>query len=86
MVLWRVPVVRTMAHEESGWLGYEAITVHVEEAYQRVRGGTDSLDAALSGWRYAESLTWTKVMSQSMMSSGPSFASSSVSALGDGYT
>lgn len=43
-----VPVVRAMAGEEGrGWLGYQAISTCVDEAYRRVCGETDSLDEAV---------------------------------------
>lgn len=41
-----VPVVRQMASDK-GWLGFESLGYLVRDAYQRVRGETESLDAAL---------------------------------------
>lgn len=43
-----VPVVRAMAGEDgTGWLGYQAISTCVEEAYQRVCGETDLFHEAV---------------------------------------
>ncbi len=36
-----------MSRGERGWIGYESLSAPVTEAYRRVRGETDSLDAAV---------------------------------------
>ncbi|GAA2696698.1 MULTISPECIES: DUF4240 domain-containing protein [Actinosynnema] len=43
-----LPVVRRMALEGGGWLGYESVGHLVRDAYKRVRGESDSLLAALA--------------------------------------
>lgn len=43
-----LPVVSRMSRGERGWIGYESLNVPVAEAYRSVRGGTDSLDAAVA--------------------------------------
>ncbi|MDX2916474.1 DUF4240 domain-containing protein [Streptomyces sp. NE06-03C] len=42
-----LPVVVRMGRGERGWIGYESLSAPVTEAYRRVRGETDSLDAAV---------------------------------------
>ncbi|MFD7383153.1 DUF4240 domain-containing protein [Streptomyces anulatus] len=42
-----LPVVVRMSRGERGWIGYESLSAPVTEAYRRVRGETDSLDAAV---------------------------------------
>ncbi|MCQ1582006.1 DUF4240 domain-containing protein [Streptomyces parvus] len=42
-----LPVVVRMSRGERGWIGYESLSASVTEAYRRVRGETDSFDAAV---------------------------------------
>ena len=42
-----LPVVRRMAADK-GWLGFESLSYLVRDAYQRVRGETESLNEALA--------------------------------------
>ena len=42
-----LPVVARMGRNESGWIGYESLSYLIKDAYRRVTGETDSLDAAV---------------------------------------
>lgn len=42
-----LPVVIRMSRGARGWIGYESLNTPVAEAYQRLRGETASLDAAV---------------------------------------
>ena len=42
-----LPTVIRMSREEGGWIGYESVSYLISDAYQKVRGETDSLDTAV---------------------------------------
>lgn len=42
-----LPVVARMARDEEGWIGYESVSRLIKDAFHRVQGETDSLDAAI---------------------------------------
>ncbi|MFG2615320.1 DUF4240 domain-containing protein [Streptomyces anulatus] len=42
-----LPVVARMGRGESGWIGYESLSVPIAEAYRRLQGETASLDVAV---------------------------------------
>ncbi|MEV0679109.1 DUF4240 domain-containing protein [Actinosynnema sp. NPDC050436] len=42
-----LPVVARMGGDGKGWIGYEAVGYRVADAYRRVKGETDTLDAVL---------------------------------------
>lgn len=44
-----LPVVVAMSRSEGGWIGYESLSYLISDAYRRVQGETDSLDAAVTG-------------------------------------
>ncbi|WP_416966683.1 DUF4240 domain-containing protein [Streptomyces sp. 4F14] len=42
-----LPTVTRMSRKEGGWIGYECVSYLISDAYQRIQGETDSLDAAV---------------------------------------
>ncbi|MFD0403801.1 DUF4240 domain-containing protein [Kitasatospora sp. NPDC127116] len=42
-----LPVVVRMSRDEGGWIGFEALSLPITDAYRKVRGETDTLGAAV---------------------------------------